>query len=188
MNALEDRRRALEEAFFRKEDARLRERLRERMEEERDAEALARACGMKAQAPLLKPLVHEGVTVETLPALFLVPLVAVAWANDAVTATERLELLSHARALGVEPGSASHELLEGWLERRPPQRLFEAWNAYAEALASALDAEQRSAFADEVLWRAREVARADGGVLRIGRRVSEAESGVLTELERVFSR
>jgi hypothetical protein len=88
----------------------------------------------------------------------------------------------------VEPGSACHDLLRGWLERRPGPGLIEAWNAYAEALAQTLDPEQRAAFADDVLWRAREIARADGGVLRIGRRVSDSERRVLAALERVFSR
>jgi len=186
MVGLDDRRAALEEAFFRAEDERLRRELRARKLAEHDAEALARATGMEGLAPLMTDLVQQGVTAETLPALFLVPLVAVAWADDEVAQTERLELMAQARDLGVEPGSASHQLLGRWLENRPPTALFEAWRDYASALSASVDGEQRGELARELLWRAREVAKADGGVLGIGRRVSAMERQVLEELEGVF--
>ena len=183
---LDQRRVALEEAFFAIEDARRRETLRDRMKQEGDAAALARACGMPASPEVLAPLVRHGVTAETLPALFLVPLLAVAWADDQLSRTERLELLAQARDMGVEPGSPCHELLGCWLESRPEPALFEAWRAYAAALCEALDEEQRDAVAGAVLWRARQVARADGGVLRVGRRVSAAERRELHDLARAL--
>jgi hypothetical protein len=183
---LDERRQALEEAFFRQEDERLLQELRQRLAEARDAEALAHACGLPTRTPALAALVHHGVRAETLPALLLVPLVAMAWADDEVSEMERLELMAHARELGVEPGTPCHALLRRWLEQRPPASLFEAWREYARTLAADLDADQRAELEREVLWRAREVARADGGVLRLGRRVSRRERERLDELADVF--
>jgi hypothetical protein len=183
---LDERRQALEEAFFRKEDERLLQELRQRLAEARDAEALAHACGLPTRTPALVALVHHGVRAETLPALLLAPLVAVAWADDEVSDLERLELMAHARELGVEPATPCHALLRSWLEHRPSRALFDAWREYARTLAADLDADQRAELEREVLWRAREVARADGGVLRLGRRVSRRESEMLDELAAAF--
>lgn len=184
---LEERRKALEEAFFRKEDARLVEELHRRLEQEREVGALARACGMPEDSPGLRELVRHGVGTSTLPALILAPLVEVAWASGEVTRLERLELLARARELGVEPGSPCHALLETWLHHKPHPALYAAWRDYARALVQSLDPEQREVVEQELLWRAREVATASGGVLRFGRRVSEAERRVLHDLEHVFA-
>ena len=143
---------------------------------------MAQACGVR-DAGVVEALVAQGVTAESLAALVLVPLVAVAWADDQLSQTERLELLAHARELGLTPDSACERLLSAWMDSRPGDELLEAWLGYARLLAEALDPEQREIVEREILARAREVARADGGVLRIGRRISHAERQVIEELE-----
>jgi len=180
-NGLERRERALEEAFFRKEDARAFEALRRREVERR----LGLATGLR-DAETLASLVRYGIREETVPALVLVPLVFVAWADERTSELERLEILAQARQLGIDPRSEAHWLLEFWLKERPEPGLLEAWERYAECLAAALDLEQREEVRREVLRHAHEVAAADGGVLRLGRRVSRPERKMLDRLARAF--
>src|SRR4030095_12804901 len=79
---LGERRRALEEEFFRKEDQRLPARLREHKAKEASREELSRISGIKNTA-ILDRLVELGVHAETLVAPSIVPLAQVAWAGGA---------------------------------------------------------------------------------------------------------
>ena len=130
---LEDRRRGLEEAFFAEHDAALRRRLREAGEAKAEREALSAASGITDTA-LLERLVALGISSETLTALSVIPMVAVAWADGKVDELERRAVLSGAERLGVARGEAGYELLEGWLGRRPPRELLPAWRDYIAAL------------------------------------------------------
>lgn len=185
-SSLEQRRRALEDTFFRKRDEELLDELRRRRGEEEEAQALAHACGLETHATELLPLVQQGLGTETLAALYLAPLVVVAWADAHLGAGERLELLEHAGALGVVPGSPAHRVLRSWLQGPPDPGLLDAWLAFARALAAELDPAQRAEVARDVLERARRVASAEGGPLGLGRRVSEDEMRVLDALSRAF--
>src|SRR5687767_14362149 len=101
-----DRRKALEDSFFRERDQQL-----------------------------LKNLVKAGVRADTLAALTLIPLVEVAWADGAVSADEREAVLKAAAENGVKQGSASYELLARWLAERPDVRVIASWKEYVHALA-----------------------------------------------------
>lgn len=179
---LEERRQALEEAFFRKQDEQRLAQMREQRERAADLEALAAACGV-SERPALEALLAVGIRGETLPALALVPLVAVAWASGSVERAERAAVLEGAKQAGIEKGQGPYELLQGWLETRPPESLFDAWLEYARVFRTELDEEQRSAIREDVLRRASGVAKAAGGVLGLGRKISAAERKVLDAIE-----
>ena len=181
---LDDRRIALEEAFFRKESARLRERMR--AERERDAArvALAGEVGLADKA-LLDRLVELGIRADTHQALELAPLAMVAWADGTMDAREREAVFRGAEANGIAPGSAAYELLAMWTVQRPPRELMEAWCAYIAALGKELSAPQRRALEARILGRARAVAEAAGGLLGFAR-VSEPEEALLAELASAF--
>lgn len=181
---LEERERALEEKFFRERDARLRERLRRERERREGIEGLARATGV-CDERVLAELVERGIGAESLTALVLVPLIAVAWADERVTEAERLEILGSARDLGVEHEGAAHALLEGWLRERPEPGLVEAWKDYVRALVRDLGPERARLLREEVLERSREVAKVGGGLTGLGR-VSGAERRVLDDLAGAF--
>ena len=87
---LGDRRKALEEEFFKKESEKLRARLREQADRETARAALAEASGI-GDAEVLDRLVQLGMSAETFAALSLVPLVEVAWASGKVEPQEREE-------------------------------------------------------------------------------------------------
>lgn len=182
---LGDRRRALEEEFFRKENQRLAAELRlKRMTEEAKAE-MSRVSGIEDGAVLDK-LVELGIGAETLAAMTLVPLVEVAWADDEMDEAERRAILQGAEASGLAPDSAAHALLSDWLENRPPPRLLSAWRDYIGALCEEMLPEQRQELKREVMGRAHRVAEAAGGFLGLGRKVSREEEQVFGILETAF--
>lgn len=181
---LDERRRALEEAFFRKQEERQLQRLHERRERDAAREALARHCRI-TDAALLDRLLDLGLRAETVDALVLVPLALVAWADGAIDPHEREALLRAAADRGIAQGSPGHALLEGWTEHRPAPELLDAWRDYLRAVLPALDAEQRRDLETTLLGRARAVAEAAGGFLGIGS-VSKAEETVLAALAAAF--
>ena len=181
---LGDRRKALEEAFFARHERELVARFRHRAEETKRREALARASGISDPATLDRILALE-IAPETLAALTLAPLVAVAWADRSVETQERAAVSEAAEAIGVAPGSPAAELLESWLSRRPGPELMEAWKAYVGALAGSLDEGGRRQLREDLLSRARRVAESAGGFFGVGT-VSQAERDLLDELEKAF--
>jgi hypothetical protein len=180
-----DRRKALEEEFFRKQDQKLIERLRVSESKKALKDALALA-GSNLSDAVVDRLVDHGVTAETLTSLTLIPLVAVAWADGTVERKEREAVLRAADEKGIAAGTAAHGLLEAWLSKKPDSKLVRAWEEYIAAIVSTLSAEETKSLKADILDRARQVASAAGGFLGIGPRISAAEQDVLDKLERAF--
>ena len=183
---LDDRRQALEEAFFRKENERLRARLHAERENESTRKALAEEVGLEDKT-LLDRLVELGIHADTVEALMLVPLAMVAWADGKMDARERDAVLRGAEASGITRGSPAHDLLDSWTTQRPPPELMASWRAYIAELVKELSADQRWVLEERILGRAREVAQATGGFLGVAS-VSREEEAVLKELESAFGR
>jgi len=183
---LEDRRRALEEAFFPKEGERLRERLHLEHEQRTATQALGSASGI-ADGPLLARLASLGIRAETLAALTLIPLVEVAWADSEMDPRERAAVLRGAESCGVGPDTPSHRLLEIWTEDRPASELLDSWKRYIRALCAELSADERRRLEERILGGARAVAKAAGGFLGFAA-VSKEEEALLEELGKAFGR
>ncbi len=182
---LSDRRKALEDEFFAKENERLRERLQERSELSDVKEELQQVTGIQDEA-ILDRLAELGVKADTLAAISLVPLVEVAWADGRLQENEKGALLSAARDAGIDQRHPAYELFDNWMIHRPAPQMLDAWVAYVRGLSAHLDAEQRSDLREKLLGRARQVARVAGGFLGLGKRVSAEEEAVLGMLERAF--
>jgi hypothetical protein len=174
----------LEDEFFHREDQKLIARLRELRAAEDARTALARVSGIKNPAVLDK-LVALGIQPEMVAALFVVPLVEVAWADGSFDAKERAAVLEHAKASGFTPGSAELALLEAWLDRKPEARVFTAWQHLVEGLRAEFEPAQMEKLRSTLIERAQGVARASGGVLGIGK-ISKAEAAALARLEKAF--
>ena len=134
---LKDRGRDLEDEFFHREDQRLIGRLNELKAVETTREALAKASGITRPAVLDK-LVALGIRAETVTALFMVPLVEVAWADGTLDAKERRALLDRTGDSGVARGSAEYALLDVWLDRRPDPKLLTAWTHLVQGMCEQL--------------------------------------------------
>jgi hypothetical protein len=181
-DALDERRKALENEFFQKRDHEMLERLRQDRERAARREELAHASGIEDPS-LLNRLLEQGVEPDSLSALVVTPLVLVAWADGSLKAAERKEVLDAAHELGVARGGAAHALLDDWLDHQPKAELGNAWVAYTQAVVSQLHPYDRARLAEHTLERARRVARAAGGVLGLGPHTSKAERAVLEKLE-----
>jgi hypothetical protein len=182
---IHERGKALENVFFDAESRKKIEQMREERVRASEREELAAVCGISDEA-FLDRLLDNGVTAECLSALVVVPLVKVAWADENVAATEAHVIRDAAAKYGIARRTPSFELVERWLEERPGQELFEAWQAYAEIVSRCLETSDRAAFAEAMLATARDVARAAGGILGVGPKTSKAEQAVLDELASAF--
>jgi len=182
---LADREKALEELFFEKENRRLMERMKAEGARSAAKQGLADLTHIEDES-LLDRLVALEIRPGTWAALALIPLVEVAWASGGVEEKERRAVLSAAEANGVMKDSASGELLQQWLARRPDPAYLEAWGQYIVELVTKLSEMERAALKEEILGRARRIAEATGGLLGFGRRISEAEQRVLDELAKAF--
>ena len=183
---LNNRRAAMEDAFFAKQNDALLRRLRETDEARSRKAALSASSGITDEA-VLEKLVSLNIGSDTLAALAMVPLVAVAWADGSVDASERRAAFSRAAAAGPGAGQdVSRQLLGRWLTEPPPPALLAAWKAYIGALSPTLSRDDRGALKAEVLGRARAVAGAAGGFLGMVGTISPDEERVLKELESAF--
>jgi hypothetical protein len=182
---MQERGRALEEAFFQRQHEEQLAKLRLKQEETEAREALAEASGLH-DPELLARLASLGIRAETLAALTLIPLVEVAWADGSIAAREREAILRGAEASAIEKGSPSYKLLEIWTHDRPAPELAASWRAYIRSLCAELSEEQRRHLEERILGRARAVADAAGGFLGLGDRVSAEEEAVLAKLAEAF--
>jgi hypothetical protein len=178
------RRRALEESFFAKRDAELLANLQRQSANQEAKQALRAASGIADEA-VLEHLVAANITAETVTALEVIPLLAVAWADGNLDEREKKAVLSASEAEGIRPGSSAYALLDSWLREPPSDSLLVAWKDFIQAAQKSLSPQALSALREDVLNRARKVARASGGLLGV-RSVSEAEDRVFHELEQAF--
>jgi hypothetical protein len=183
---LKDRGRDLEDEFFHREDQRLIERLNELKAVETTREALAKTTGITKPA-VLDRLMALGIRAETVTALFMVPLVEVAWADGTLDAKERRAILDRAGDSGVTRESTEYALLEAWLDRRPDSKLITAWTHLVQGMCEQLGPDGAARLKTGLLERARTVAGASGGVFGIGSKVSNIEAAVLAQLEVAFA-
>jgi hypothetical protein len=182
---LDDRRRALENAFFEKENAKLLERLRTEKERAAQRQALFDVTKLSDET-VLDHLIDAGIRAETWLAISLVPLVEVAWADRVVHDEQRNAILKAAEAHGVTEGSHARQLLEDWLTYPPAPIVREAWSEYVEALHSILSGSAIEAMREETLEMSRAIAEASGGILGLGHAIKDSEAKVLEELGRAF--
>jgi hypothetical protein len=181
---LADRRKALEEEFFRQEDRRKLEALRAAAKRRATAAELREVSGIE-DAAVLEELADLGITRETLAAVALAPLVHVAWADRRIADTERGMVLARAHDKGIESGSPAYQLLESWLKEPPPTALFEGWTRYVRSLSANLLPARAEELRRQILSFAREVALAAGGAMNLGK-ITEQQQRVLDAVEAAF--
>ena len=152
----------LEERFFSEVVNQLLEKLRKELTTEQSAEGIMRVTGITDEK-LAEEIASMQITAETLSAFRLVPLVAVAWADDRVEENERYAITLCAEKAGIAQDDAAMGLLLSWTKKRPPDELIDAWCDYAKALAASLNGEHRDALRKEVLSEVKTVAASCGG-------------------------
>lgn len=180
---LGERRRGLEESYFAKHNRELLERLRSATE----TRAVVRGPGLDEDGAAVQAAADAGQESTLLGALSLAPLVAMAWAEDGVDASQRSLVLAGAAELGLSKTDPDYRLLERWLAE-PPLELLGTWKRdYVGALSPTWSPEAKRELKSEILARARAVAEATGAFSGIGRMLSGAEQAVLEEIEDALS-
>jgi len=180
---LNSRKDALEHEFFSRQDQEAIEKMRAKNAVKAKREALTEASGITDES-VLDALDAAGIQAETLTALSLVPLVAVAWADGEMDDGERSAIQEAAAKSNADASTLS--LLEGWLSAPPSASLLETWKAYIQELQTTLDATAKRALRDQLIGGARQVAEAAGGFLGLGNKISKVEAQVLDELAACF--
>jgi tellurite resistance protein len=175
---------SLEDQFFLKEDRQLIEKLKQLKRMEESIEALSRVSGI-TNKDVLQRLVELKVHPESVAALALVPIVEVAWADGKLDENEKKAILKGAEKTGYAKKSMEHDLLKGWLMRKPAPQLMVAWEQYLHGLSEQLSADALAELKKELLSHARAVAEASGGFLGIGA-ISPEEQKMLERIENAF--
>jgi hypothetical protein len=182
---LDARRRTLEDAFFHKRDAILIEQYHAMEKMKKTKSALRKVSGI-TRDDVLDKLVSLDVRPETLASLAMVPLVEIAWADGSIQVEEREAILKAAAKNGFTRDSIDFALIESWLARRPPESLLEAWTHYIQGLCTNLNKGQIAGLRTDLVGHARDIAKASGGFLGLGSKISKSEQAMIDRLKAAF--
>jgi hypothetical protein len=182
---IQERGKSLEALFFAVKDQQLLAKLKNQMDAEESRSDLESASGIHNTA-VLDALLEQKITPETLTTVGLIPLVAIAWADGNMEESERNAILRAAEASGIGTGTASHTVLEQWLQEEPSGELLASWSAYIAELKGTMEPAAFNQLKSSILDRAESVAKAAGGFLGLGSKISAAEQAVLDELKGAF--
>jgi len=177
---IDDRRRASEEDYFRKQDRELIEKMRRAAAASRAQSEMSAKTGLKDPA-LIEELGALGFTPETIMLLPLVPMLEVAWAESGISAAERKGILEVARARGLVDGSVADRQLKTWLEQRPSVETFRKARRLIGAIVDHVEPGRTAMTADELLKYCEAIAHASGGLFGIGS-VSAEEQAALQRI------
>lgn len=181
-----DRRRALEDEYFHRQERELMEKLRQRGLEDATRRGMSERTGV-ADEEILRDLQALGYTPETVMLLHLVPLLQMAWAEGSVSDSERDLILEAARARGVDKDSAADRQLAAWLTDRPSEELFEKTLRAIGAILQLRSSEERDASEKDLVTRLTAIASASGGILGFGK-VSPQEQEMLGRITQAMVR
>jgi ribosomal protein L32E len=183
---LHERGKAMEDVYIRDQDARLLKKLR--MKAHLDEIAVALGEKLRIDDPALLEKARDlGITLETAPALFLAPLVQVAWTEGKVTRQEHEVVLRLARERGMEVASPAYAQLEEWLRTKPSDAIFDTALEVLKLGFSVFPPAEREERVNSIVAACRQVADASGGperLLGLGDPVSAAEAASLDHIAR----
>lgn len=174
-NPLEGRRKAQEEDYFRKQNDEAKRKLA--------AKQALQEFGINDQ-DLMKKLLEAGFSADSARALFLVPLIEVAWADGQVQEDERRAVLELMKQREIEEGSEAYRCASDWLETKPTDQKF---RVASELLKPVVDELKKSGqdTSEWILEAAQKVANATGGLFGFGwNMISKEEKEILVKLSK----
>jgi hypothetical protein len=167
---LDPLRKSNEEEYFRKQNANLAAKLKGRLDMQK--------AGVKDDA-LSEALIEAGFDKDSVRALFIVPLLEVAWADDEIQPEERDEVLKVLKERGIEKGSRAFDLVSRWLSEGRENSLYLRAKTLVEPLLGHTESN-----ATWILEASKRVAEATGGLfgLGIGIKTSIAEEKIIRKI------
>lgn len=184
-DALHARGKSLEDAYFAKRDRELAEQLKKRLNADELKHLLHYSIGLKDELAD-KGFAHLHTGVEVVAAMALLPMVEVAWCDGSVSPEEKAAVLRGAADMGMGPESPLHAFLQNWLDHRPAPAAQQAWRDYVKAFVGIVEPAHAAKAKENILGRAEKVARAAGGFLGMGNKISAAEQACLDSLSQAF--
>ena len=175
------RKKGLEEEYFRKKEQELLERIRRRTALQAERRELAAVTGI-ADEEILATLQEMDYTRETVRLLYLIPLVQVAWASGSVSEREREIALEAAYLCGIIEGSRAHQQLTAWLDESPEPEFFDQTLRVIRDITESLPPEKREAGRKSLVTFCTNIAAASGGILGFGNKISDAEQSVIERI------
>jgi hypothetical protein len=185
-DSLRQRVNALEDKFFADLDAQLLEELKAKQSAEGMAAEMARVTGIK-DAAVLQSLSKLGVSPQSLAALRVFPLVALAWADGLVEENERTTIMDLASSHLGNTDTPSFELLRTWLTTKPSHEQTDTWASYAKALVGAMSDADAETLKRSLLDEVKTVAQASGGLMGWAS-ISKGEHTVLNEITQALTK
>ena len=183
---IRDRGKILEDLFFSRLDSNLIKQMRTDDDRQADVESLKEISGITDENVLQK-LVEFGVSDETYRAVQLIPLILVAWADGELDPEERRAVLQAAHGNSIEHGTASHSLLENWLQQNPKD-LDVAWFSFMESLLPILPPEEKSSLRATVIDGSISVAESAGGLMGTFFTVCKEEGELIDRFKALFAK
>ena len=179
-DALQNRVRSLENAFFSEQDQKLLSGLKEKLDHETAIAKFRESTGIQ-DASVLEALFQLGVSPAALAALRAYPLIAVAWADGSTTADEIATVRTIAYQ-NFQRDSAAGELVERWLATPPAPGMLEAWESCLSTMFRSMPANEANALKAKLVEEINEVATASGGLLGWGS-ISQSEKRTMQRIQ-----
>lgn len=175
----------LEDLFFAKKNQELLDKMRQELEAKEAREKLSATSGI-SNPKVLDELISHKIGPETLAAVSFIPLVAVAWADGKLEASEKQAVLRAMKEKGYPEDSAVGHVVSAWLESAPSDNLFVSWKDYVRNLATMLSVDTYVALKQEVVALSTTVAESSGGFLGLVDKISRSEQLKLKEVADAF--
>ena len=179
--SIEERGRALEEAFYAKKNAELLGQVKLDLDTKSKRDDIKSATGITDDT-VLDSLIGIGVDSSSLAAISIAPMVFVAWADGSINDKEREAVMAGAEKAGISADSTAAKMLSGWLTEKPDASLTEAWKGYIDAINLKLPAGDKVKLGEQIMARCSSVAEPAGGFLGLGS-ISTKEKAILDMLK-----
>lgn len=182
--SLPNRGRGLEEEYFRKQDRELIEKLRRRSKSEAEQQEMAAAVGI-TDPQILRSLVELGYTRKTVPLLYFMPMVQVAWSDGSISKRERDLILEVAASHGLQAYSPAQRQLRDWLDEKPSEEFFTKTLGLIALILDTLPPDKQQISKRDLASYCTQVAKAQGSLLGrigIGGNISTEEQTVLDQV------
>jgi hypothetical protein len=184
-DAFHTRAKSLEDAFFKERDRKLAENIKNRLNAEEQQRVLSYSLGLTEELAA-KGIAQLQSGVEVAAVMALLPMVEVAWCDGKVESAEKGAVLRGAAEVGLEFESPLYKFLQSWLDHRPSTAALEAWHTYVKAFVNLVEPATAAKVKEHVMGRSERVAKAAGGFLGMGNKISAAEQACLNNLAKAF--
>lgn len=169
-----------EEEYFRKRDAEIRAKLKDKDK--------MNSLGISDEQ-LAKNILDAGFNQDSMQALFIVPLIETAWADDEILPEEKKQILETLSLRGIKQDSEAYKLVSLWLEKPPQDHMFERAKQLLEPLIQEMKSKDNTNL-NWILESSKKVALASGCLMnRIGikSKISKKEEEILNKIAKRIS-